>query len=412
MIIDNTYNLSLTTNSLTYQDLNDYYTSTTKGNGLTTNVGTSSESFFKGIAPNGTTTITLVNSGEDKKQDTRATIGNGSIVIADNKDISDLNRDMTKSQETTQDQITGALNGEMKIDNRIFTPDGLVSIYSDAKNLAGNTFTATKGAMSEAEEIAEFGREKLEKIPGGVGFVASQPFSAVEGFFDYFVENDSKAYVYEGISEDKKIIIRETDNIQESKNYYTNGIMNKDDDIKKYLADNQDSVVRYNPTSGFTGDLMESTLGKLLNWNGLTAQLGSMNRIIANDLTERKDMQYSNNNFHSQGTINGVGAMNILARNGIKLNDTQSLNAKGPAVYNRTWDNTASQILDRKTYVAANDGGLGKKGDVLYSNITYSHNEKDPVRYLTAPVIPVWDTLRGLYYGATNMKEHNISSYK
>lgn len=103
--------------------------------------------------------------------------------------------------------------------------------------------------------------------------------------------------------------------------------------------------------------------------------------------------------------------MNILARNGIKLNDTQSLNAKGPAVYNRTWDNTASQVLDRKTYVAANDGGLGKKGDILYSNITYLHNEKDPVRYLTAPRTP-WDPFLGLLYGITNMKEHNIGSYK
>lgn len=155
---------------------------------------------------------------------------------------------------------------------------------------------------------------------------------------------------------------------------------------------------------------IKSGIMKVFNTIGLDDMI-AMNRLVAKDLEMRKDNKDSVNTFHSQGTINGTGAMNILAKNDIKLNDTQSLNAKGPAVYNRTWDNTASQVLDRKTYVAADDGGLGKKGDVLHSNITYSHNEKDPVRYLTAPRTPL-DIFIGLYYGATNMKEHNIGSYK
>ena len=45
------------------------------------------------------------------------------------------------------------------------------------------------------EEAAEFGRENLEDKTI-IGTVLSQPFSAIEGFLDYFVENDSELYIY------------------------------------------------------------------------------------------------------------------------------------------------------------------------------------------------------------------------
>ena len=399
---------------------------TTKGSGLSTNIGTSSDNFFKGISPNGTTSITHINEGQEKEGTTRATIGNGNITIA-NKEVNqennnldlirDLNRNIDNSQEITKDMITGVANNTIEIDNRVITPSGWKSIYSDVRNAPGNLLNATAGAMSEAEEIAEFGREKLEKIPGGVGFVASQPFSAVEGFFDYFVENDSKAYVYDKDHDTGKIAIKETNDIKSKKHYYTNGIMNTIEDVEKFLINNQDYVVRYGTNSGATGDLIRAGFGKLFNWNELTAQLGAESRTIANDLTIRKDNQYSQNDFHSRGTINGVGAMNILARNGVKLDKTQSINANGPAVYEKTWNNASKNIIQERVFVTANDSNLGKNGKFtptgtkIGGNINYNHDKKDGVRKITSPRTP-WDPFVGIYNMITTPEKHNIGNYK
>ena len=54
---------SINTETLTYSDINNLNTTTTKGSGLSTNIGTSSDNFFKGISPNGTTSITHINEG-------------------------------------------------------------------------------------------------------------------------------------------------------------------------------------------------------------------------------------------------------------------------------------------------------------------------------------------------------------
>ena len=136
--------INLATNTLTYQDLNDFYREETKGYNFGTSVGGNTDKGKANMAPNGSTTIGLTHTGQEKEQITRATIGNGSIVIANNKDISDLNRDVDKSQEITKDIITGALNGSMTIDNRVFTSDGRSSIANDFKNLGSNLHTLYK----------------------------------------------------------------------------------------------------------------------------------------------------------------------------------------------------------------------------------------------------------------------------
>lgn len=57
---------------------------------------------------------------------------------------------LNNSQEITKDIITGALNGSMTIDNRVFTSDGRSSIANDFKNLGSNLVKATAGAINTA----------------------------------------------------------------------------------------------------------------------------------------------------------------------------------------------------------------------------------------------------------------------
>lgn len=267
------------------------------------------------------------------------------------------------------------------------------------------TGTALKYGMVGTEEIAEFGRETLEKIPG-TGLIVSQPFSVVEGFFDYFVENDSYILI-----DGKKIYNPTEEQIRQAKNYYVNGINNDEKYIEAHSKDHPDQVVRYNPTSGVSGDLVESTLGKLFNWNGLTAQLGSMNRVVANDLTIRKDFRITENKFHSQGTIIGTGALNILNWNNVELDRTQIIRAVGPAVYETEWNKSASKVTIPTTFVISKDSPLGKSGDVLYKNIKYDHDDQDGVRDVTSPRTHV-HLFKGIYNLITNMDKHNVSNPK
>jgi len=90
--------LALKTNELEYKDLYDFNTSNENGFGLS--------------ASTGSTTLTAKDTGEEKKQTTHATIGQGNITVGgeDNPELAKLNRDTDKAQEITKDIITGALN--------------------------------------------------------------------------------------------------------------------------------------------------------------------------------------------------------------------------------------------------------------------------------------------------------------
>ena len=70
------------------------------------------------------------------------------ICVWCNKSTLSINRNVDNSQEITKDIITGALNGSMTIDNRLFTSDGRSSIANDFKNLPDNAIIATEGALN------------------------------------------------------------------------------------------------------------------------------------------------------------------------------------------------------------------------------------------------------------------------
>ena len=97
---------------------------------------------------NVTTSASLKHTGNDKEQITRATIGAGVIEVggkvADDAELSGLNRDTSKAQEITKDMTTGTLDTTANIDNRVFTSEGRNSIVNEHKDLKENTIMTLK----------------------------------------------------------------------------------------------------------------------------------------------------------------------------------------------------------------------------------------------------------------------------
>ena len=116
----------------------------------------------KSYYPDGSTTLSMANNGYEKEQITRATIGSGIINITNNnnnqtQDITSLNRDINKNQEITKDTITGALNVQTTIDNRIIgaiignegAQDSLVKTITGA----ASNFKKTLNQLLRADKI-------------------------------------------------------------------------------------------------------------------------------------------------------------------------------------------------------------------------------------------------------------------
>lgn len=94
------------------------------------------------ILPSGSTTISIKNTGSKTEQVTKATIGQGEIKVggqtASEEQLAGLNRDISKLQEKSKEEITGALDASVTIDNRVFTKTGRESIGSDITNIGKN----------------------------------------------------------------------------------------------------------------------------------------------------------------------------------------------------------------------------------------------------------------------------------
>ena len=163
LINSKTDNLTINTGTLTYSDIIDTEIQESSSFGISTNISVgqhsnnpdaSNPNQDKNYYPDGSTTLSMANNGYEKEQITRATIGSGIINITNNnnnqtQDITSLNRDINKNQEITKDTITGALNIQTTIDNRIIgaiignegAQDSLVKTITNAP---GNTFETAK----------------------------------------------------------------------------------------------------------------------------------------------------------------------------------------------------------------------------------------------------------------------------
>lgn len=90
------------------------------GWGIGTSTGSANDGSNDG-RPSGSTTVNVVDKGSVKESNTHATIGKGNIEVADGSDIAGVNRDVNKTETVTRDEITGALDATVTVDNRIIT---------------------------------------------------------------------------------------------------------------------------------------------------------------------------------------------------------------------------------------------------------------------------------------------------
>ncbi len=139
-MIDGDDNLHLTTNELEFKDLHDFERVGETGFGVSTSVGVSTDKGETSLHPNGETSLTLKDTGHDREQITRATIGDGKIIVGgvSNPELDGLNRDTTKAQEITKDITTGTLDATASIDNRVFTSEGRAEIAREHEGLGEN----------------------------------------------------------------------------------------------------------------------------------------------------------------------------------------------------------------------------------------------------------------------------------
>ena len=377
----------------------------------------------------GSTTITLANDSKEKEQVTRATIGNGNIVTgadltltfdvngnlteksggiesSNNPELTDLNRNINLAQEITKDQITGALDINTTIDDRLiaaaFGSDAArASIKLDHDDLDLKLLTTNKQLALLADETIEL----IGSAPIVGGLIRNTVTSPVEGLIDYFYENDSKLY-----TKDKNSNIVEVAKANLKSNYAINGIMvDQETAFANYLEGpgKDDLVLRHNPTSGFLGDLIESALDKTLG--RIFPETSAMARLEATDYYYRGNIPDASNTAHSQGTIitdNAVRLFNDTYALGFDLdgnrlpkwydstiNQTQSVNAVGPAVSEVGWRNSVTMSL-----------GLEDK------NINFEHKEHDSVLNLTSSFNPI--TIAKGLLDLIHISDHDVRNYE
>jgi filamentous hemagglutinin len=186
-------NLTLNTNTLTFENLFDHEYSQSTGAGFSTSIGIgANNSNGQGTAsssnpnqqnnfyPSGSTTISAQNSGYKKEQTTFATIGlgdittkatltfdadgnltssaGGTLLSSSDSSLANLNRDANNSQVITKDTITNALNASITIDNRLIgaafgNEASQTSLKNDQKNLGHNLAVTTGGQIDLAKKV-------------------------------------------------------------------------------------------------------------------------------------------------------------------------------------------------------------------------------------------------------------------
>ncbi|UTM59457.1 hemagglutinin repeat-containing protein [Photobacterium sp. CCB-ST2H9] len=122
-------NLALTTGSLTFRDLNNTDYRQDMSGGLTSSVGLSGSIDWT----KNTTTLQYKNTSSYSKDKTLATLGQGEISIADDSDLTALNRDSSTISRDLFDVDRQQGNVDVTLDHRLLTEDGWKEIKEDVK---------------------------------------------------------------------------------------------------------------------------------------------------------------------------------------------------------------------------------------------------------------------------------------
>ena len=166
IIASETDNLTLNTGKLVYSDIKDYDTQNSSSFGLSTSLGQydNDSTIRTGLPVDATgAKVTLKEHGKEKEQTTKATIGKGTIIVNNKEqteqDLSGLNRDTTKTQQITKDQITAALDADLNVDIKLLT-----SLFDAAYNGDSEKISVVKDYKKAKKEINEIKQKIQEKL--------------------------------------------------------------------------------------------------------------------------------------------------------------------------------------------------------------------------------------------------------
>lgn len=124
------------TGALELKYIQDHSTESNRGFNISTSIGKS----VKGQDaesikfPNGSTTVGLQSTGNEKEQLTKAMMGQVSVTSS----TTTSNLDINYTQEITRDQVTVMLNGSVTVDLRILNESGRAQIIQEQKDKLEN----------------------------------------------------------------------------------------------------------------------------------------------------------------------------------------------------------------------------------------------------------------------------------
>ncbi|XTP68080.1 hemagluttinin repeat-containing protein [Parelusimicrobium proximum] len=162
-----TGDMTLSTGELSYEDIEDHNYSRNKSTSVNTSTG-SVNPIETILSPSGETTISKSDEGEKKDQTTKATIGEGTIVINgeeqdnDSEALEGLNRDLDATQVITRDEKTGGLNYTITVDHAIAAKviaeslKGAASITKETLNIIALLSTGGKKELFLSLQAAAF----------------------------------------------------------------------------------------------------------------------------------------------------------------------------------------------------------------------------------------------------------------
>ncbi|MFM2200057.1 MAG: hypothetical protein RL769_110 [Pseudomonadota bacterium] len=158
-------NLNLKTKSLTYSDLNNF--SVSNSNQLSTNL----QAGYNPNNPtqNGNLAINLSMQGRESSSTTRATIGNGNIIVGDiindETKLIGLNRDVNNVEQNKTNLLTSDFEAELKIDLRLLGADG---------NLAGSLDDVTKTTFKDTTSKEAIKNYAIAAVVAGAAYGVGQ----------------------------------------------------------------------------------------------------------------------------------------------------------------------------------------------------------------------------------------------
>ncbi|WP_428897869.1 hypothetical protein Dip518_000054 [Parelusimicrobium proximum] len=129
------------------------------------------------LSPSGETTISKSDEGEKKDQITKATIGEGEIIIGgeeqEAEDLEGLNRDLEASQAITRDEKTGGLNYTITIDHAIVA-EAMKEIVKGGKKAVEALDKMIDAATGYPKEKGAIGIREVEDPASGSSRIVPQ----------------------------------------------------------------------------------------------------------------------------------------------------------------------------------------------------------------------------------------------